>query len=137
MLSFFVFNRDPHTFFCLTSVLPDYEVTNKSISQTCMLASIHTYVRMYMHTYIHISTFIWLTNAVFTWQKVSDYMIQSEEHLLKRTSDEVSRALQLISDALTISTHSDNLMEMKAEALLMVFVSAIFYPLLHVIAYQW
>lgn len=63
-------------------------------------------------------------------------MIQSEEHLLKRTSDEVSRALQLISDALTISTHSDNLMEMKAEALLMVFVSAIFYPLLHVIAYR-
>nr|CAD1840027.1 unnamed protein product [Ananas comosus var. bracteatus] len=52
-------------------------------------------------------------------QKVSDYMIQSEEHLLKRTSDEVSRALQLISEALTISTHSDNLMEMKAEALLM------------------
>ncbi|XP_072982402.1 uncharacterized protein [Typha latifolia] len=52
-------------------------------------------------------------------QRVSDCIIQSDELLPKRTPSEVARALELISDALLISTQSDNLMEMKAEALLM------------------
>ncbi|XP_042373503.1 uncharacterized protein LOC121967390 isoform X2 [Zingiber officinale] len=52
-------------------------------------------------------------------QQVADHMSQAEELLLKRTSDGVTKALQLISESLIISAHSEKLMAMKAEALLM------------------
>lgn len=51
---------------------------------------------------------------------MSDYIVQSEALIQKRTPDEVTKALQLISEAMSISPYSENLMEMKAEALLMV-----------------
>ncbi|KAL5228097.1 hypothetical protein ABZP36_016362 [Zizania latifolia] len=52
-------------------------------------------------------------------QKVSNFMLQSKEYLVKRTFDKIPSALQMISDALSISIYSDNLMMMKAEALLL------------------
>lgn len=62
--------------------------------------------------------FHWNTSLV-PWQ-VADHMIQTEELLLKRTSDGLTEALQLISESLIISAHSEKLVAMKAEALLMV-----------------
>ncbi|KAG8052668.1 hypothetical protein GUJ93_ZPchr0001g32387 [Zizania palustris] len=52
-------------------------------------------------------------------QKVSNFMLQSKEYLVKRTFDKIPSALQMISDALSISIYSDNLMMMKAESLLL------------------
>ncbi|XP_062231256.1 uncharacterized protein LOC133928786 [Phragmites australis] len=52
-------------------------------------------------------------------KRVADWISQSKELLQKRTSPEARTALDLISNALHISPHSDSLMEMKAEALLM------------------
>ncbi|XP_010938663.1 uncharacterized protein [Elaeis guineensis] len=52
-------------------------------------------------------------------QQVADYIVRAKELLLKRTPNEVTQALQFISEALSISSHSENLLEMKAEALLM------------------
>ncbi|CAD5171111.1 unnamed protein product [Musa acuminata subsp. malaccensis] len=52
-------------------------------------------------------------------QQVAGYVVQCEELLLKRTSNEVAKALHMISDSLSICTHSEKLMEMKAEALLL------------------
>ncbi|KAG8085382.1 hypothetical protein GUJ93_ZPchr0010g8527 [Zizania palustris] len=49
---------------------------------------------------------------------VADWISQSKELLNKRTVPEATMALELISNALQISSHSDKLMEMKAEALL-------------------
>lgn len=51
---------------------------------------------------------------------MADHVGQAEELLHKKTFDEVTKALQLISESLLISTHSERLMEWKAEALLMV-----------------
>uniref|UniRef100_A0A0E0PLP2 J domain-containing protein n=1 Tax=Oryza rufipogon TaxID=4529 RepID=A0A0E0PLP2_ORYRU len=51
-------------------------------------------------------------------QSVVDWISLSEELLKKRTVSEATTALQFISNALHISSHSDKLMEMKAEALL-------------------
>ncbi|XP_074585999.1 uncharacterized protein LOC141841714 isoform X1 [Curcuma longa] len=53
-------------------------------------------------------------------QHVADHVGQAEELLHKKTFDEVTKALQLISESLLISTHSERLMEWKAEALLMI-----------------
>lgn len=60
-------------------------------------------------------------------QKVSTFMLQSKEYLVKKEFDKIPSALQMITDALSISIHSDNLMKMKAEALLLVciYVAAI------------
>ncbi|KAJ6791222.1 Uncharacterized protein M6B38_245350 [Iris pallida] len=52
-------------------------------------------------------------------QQVADLTGQVSELLLKRTSNDASKALQIISEALFISPLSESLMEMKAEALLM------------------
>ncbi|VAH60178.1 unnamed protein product [Triticum turgidum subsp. durum] len=52
-------------------------------------------------------------------QKVSTFMLQSKEYLVKKEFDKIPSALQMITDALSISIHSDNLMKMKAEALLL------------------
>ncbi|CAO2198312.1 unnamed protein product [Urochloa humidicola] len=52
-------------------------------------------------------------------QKISDFIIQSKEYLTKKAFDKIPSALQMISDALSISKYSDNLMAMKAEALLL------------------
>uniref|UniRef100_A0ACD5TGN9 Uncharacterized protein n=1 Tax=Avena sativa TaxID=4498 RepID=A0ACD5TGN9_AVESA len=51
-------------------------------------------------------------------KRVTDWISQSRELLKKRTLPDAKTALEFISSALEISTHSDNLMEMKAEALL-------------------
>lgn len=51
---------------------------------------------------------------------MSDLTGQSAELLLRRTLNDASKALQIISDALLISPLSESLLEMKAEALLMV-----------------
>nr|WQQ40047.1 NAJ4 protein [Cenchrus americanus] len=50
-------------------------------------------------------------------QKISGVIIQSKEYLVKKAFDKIPSALQMISDALSISKYSDNLMAMKAEAL--------------------
>lgn len=47
-------------------------------------------------------------------------MDQATQLLQKGTSAEVTRVLELISDAMLIGTNSDNLTEMKAKALLLV-----------------
>ncbi|XP_042373491.1 uncharacterized protein LOC121967386 isoform X2 [Zingiber officinale] len=51
--------------------------------------------------------------------QVADRMSQVEELLLKRTSNGLIKALQLISESLVISAHSEKLMAMKAEALML------------------
>ncbi|CAI8617231.1 unnamed protein product [Vicia faba] len=52
-------------------------------------------------------------------QKVSDFINHSAELLQRRTSSETERALEHINEALMISMYSEKLLEMKAEALLM------------------
>nr|CAB3472816.1 unnamed protein product [Digitaria exilis] len=52
-------------------------------------------------------------------QKISGVILQSKEYLIKKAFDKIPSALQMISDALSISIYSDNLMAMKAEALLL------------------
>ncbi|CAM0880905.1 unnamed protein product [Alopecurus aequalis] len=52
-------------------------------------------------------------------QKVSSFILQSKEYLVKKEFDKIPSALQMITDALSISFHSDNLMKMKAEAMLL------------------
>ncbi|KAK7258119.1 hypothetical protein RIF29_32574 [Crotalaria pallida] len=52
-------------------------------------------------------------------QKVSDFINQSAEILRTRASSDAERALEHISDALMISSYSEKLLEMKADALLM------------------
>ncbi|KAK1294230.1 Chaperone protein dnaJ 39 [Acorus calamus] len=52
-------------------------------------------------------------------QQLAEYMDQSVELLRKRTSKDATNALQVIGDALMLSPFSDSLVEMKAEALLM------------------
>lgn len=60
-------------------------------------------------------------------KKISGLISHSEEYLIKKAFDKIPSALQMISDALSISIYSDKLMEMKAEALLLVciYVAAI------------
>lgn len=70
---------------------------------------------------------------------MADCISQSRELLKKRTLPDAETALDLISSALHISSHSDNLMEMKAEALLMVCISSLrFYTdeLLRILFYH-
>uniref|UniRef100_A0A0D9UZJ8 J domain-containing protein n=1 Tax=Leersia perrieri TaxID=77586 RepID=A0A0D9UZJ8_9ORYZ len=55
-------------------------------------------------------------------QKISNFMLLSKEYLVKKEFDKIPSALKMISDALSISTYSDNLMMMKAEALLLVCI---------------
>lgn len=45
---------------------------------------------------------------------------QSDELLQQRTSDAASKALRIIMEALTISSHSEKLLELNGEALCMV-----------------
>ncbi|CAL9759983.1 unnamed protein product [Musa acuminata subsp. burmannicoides] len=52
-------------------------------------------------------------------QQVADYMVQSEELMLKKSSNEAAKALQIIIEALFICPYSERLMERKAEAFLM------------------
>ncbi|ESW04234.1 hypothetical protein PHAVU_011G078000 [Phaseolus vulgaris] len=52
-------------------------------------------------------------------QKVSDVINHSAQLLLRRTSSDAERALEHINEALMISSYSEKLLEMKAEALLM------------------
>ncbi|OEL32160.1 hypothetical protein BAE44_0006820 [Dichanthelium oligosanthes] len=52
-------------------------------------------------------------------QKVSGFILRSKEYIIKKAFDKIPSALQMISDALSISKYSDNLMAMKAEALLL------------------
>uniref|UniRef100_K3XE42 J domain-containing protein n=1 Tax=Setaria italica TaxID=4555 RepID=K3XE42_SETIT len=54
-------------------------------------------------------------------QKISGFIHQSKEYLMKKAFDKIPSALQMISDALSISIYSDNLMAMKAEALLLLW----------------
>ncbi|KAK8928586.1 Chaperone protein dnaJ 72 [Platanthera zijinensis] len=50
-------------------------------------------------------------------QKLNDLVDQSSIFLAKRTPDDASRALEIISEALTFGPYSETLLEMKAEAL--------------------
>lgn len=52
-------------------------------------------------------------------QKVSDVINHSAQLLQRRTSSDAERALEHINEALMISSYSEKLLEMKAEALLM------------------
>nr|XP_051224400.1 uncharacterized protein LOC127342484 isoform X2 [Lolium perenne] len=52
-------------------------------------------------------------------QKVSSFILQSKEYLVKKEFDKIPSALQMITDALSICIHSDSLMKMKAEAMLL------------------
>ncbi|GJN37937.1 hypothetical protein PR202_gb26938 [Eleusine coracana subsp. coracana] len=58
-----------------------------------------------------------ISNAIDT--KLSGFILQSKEYLVTKAFDKIPSALQMISDALSISNYSDNLMAMKAEALLL------------------
>lgn len=78
----------------------------------------------------------WLSNqyvVVICEQKVSTFMLQSKEYLVKKEFDKIPSALQMITDALSISIHSDNLMKMKAEALLLVCIyGKLVFPTYHI-----
>nr|GMD19264.1 tpr repeat-containing thioredoxin ttl1 [Ipomoea batatas] len=52
-------------------------------------------------------------------QKLSNYMKQSAELLERRTTNDAEYALAVLADALMISSYSEKLLEMKADALLM------------------
>lgn len=64
------------------------------------------------------------TNLSFTvWQKVLECMNHSTELLKRGMSSDTETALEVIAEALTISSYSEKLLEMKAEALFMVWSS--------------
>lgn len=67
-----------------------------------------------------------MSDTVFMKQQVADYMVQSEELMLKKSSNEAAKALQIIIEALFISPYSERLMERKAEAFLMVCIPSLF-----------
>ncbi|XP_031401353.1 uncharacterized protein LOC116211218 isoform X2 [Punica granatum] len=52
-------------------------------------------------------------------QRVSECINRSPELLMSRTSQDAERALEVIAEALTISTYSEKLIEMKAHTLFM------------------
>lgn len=52
-------------------------------------------------------------------QQVANLTGQSAELLLRRTPNDASKALNMVCEALSISPHSESLLQMKAEALLM------------------
>ncbi|OQU86691.1 hypothetical protein SORBI_3003G128600 [Sorghum bicolor] len=52
-------------------------------------------------------------------KKISGLIIESKEYLINKAFDKIPSALQMISDALSISIYSDKFMAMKAEALLL------------------
>ncbi|XP_066306116.1 uncharacterized protein [Miscanthus floridulus] len=52
-------------------------------------------------------------------KKISGLIIECKEYLIKKAFDKIPSALQMISDALSISIYSDEFMAMKAEALLL------------------
>ncbi|XP_047095411.1 uncharacterized protein LOC124707765 isoform X2 [Lolium rigidum] len=58
------------------------------------------------------------SNGLERVKRVTDWVSQSRELLKKGTLPEAKTAFEFISSALEISSHSDTLMEMKAEALL-------------------
>ncbi|KAM0857622.1 hypothetical protein ACQ4PT_048351 [Festuca glaucescens] len=58
------------------------------------------------------------SNGLERVKRVTNWVSQSRELLKKRTLPEAKTAFEFISSALEISSHSDILMEMKAEALL-------------------
>jgi len=49
-------------------------------------------------------------------------MNQSAELLQKKTLESATKALEVITDALSISRYSEKLLEMKGEALFMVYL---------------
>lgn len=57
------------------------------------------------------------------WQKVSECMQRSAQLLQNKTSNDAEIALGVIDEALFISSYSEKLLEMKAEALFMVCFS--------------
>lgn len=61
------------------------------------------------------------------WQKVSEFMNQSAELVHRRTSIDAESALSVISEALRISSHSEKLLEVKAEALFLVCASLLYF----------
>lgn len=61
------------------------------------------------------------TNLSFAvWQNVLECMNRSTELLKRGMSSDVETALEVIAEALMISSYSEKLLEMKAEALFMV-----------------
>lgn len=55
------------------------------------------------------------------WQKVVSYIKQSAELLRQKTSESANNALEIITEAISISRHSEKLVEMAAEALFLVY----------------
>lgn len=53
-------------------------------------------------------------------QKVAEYMNRSAKLLEQKTTDAALSALEIVSEALSISEYSEKLLEMKAEALCLV-----------------
>lgn len=56
-------------------------------------------------------------------QKVTECIKQSAELLQRKTSSDAECALSLITEALTTSAYSKKLLEVKVDALLVVFVT--------------
>lgn len=61
------------------------------------------------------------------WQKLSECIHQSAVLLQSKTSDDAETALEVIAEALQMSSYSEELLEMKAEALLIVSVILLIY----------
>lgn len=57
---------------------------------------------------------------IFYLQKVVEYTNRSAKLLDQRTTDAALTALEIISEALSVSLYSETLLEMKAEALCLV-----------------
>lgn len=55
-------------------------------------------------------------------QKVAEYTSHSSQLMEQKTDDAALSALDLIDEAISISLYSEKLLEMKAEALLMVCI---------------
>lgn len=61
-------------------------------------------------------TYMWF----FYLQKVVEYTNRSAKLLDQRTTDAALTALEIISEAMSVSLYSETLLEMKAEALCLV-----------------
>ena len=59
------------------------------------------------------------------WQKVSELINHSDELLQRRIAADAERVLKHINEALMMSSYSEKLLEMKAEALFMVRISVL------------
>ncbi|CAD6231982.1 unnamed protein product [Miscanthus lutarioriparius] len=97
--------------------VPPEEKLNLKEASSLILEDSEEALTVYKKAKVAYKTKFLLPCQIF--QKISGLIIESKEYLIKKAFDKIPSALQMISDALSISIYSDEFMAMKAEALLL------------------